>query len=79
MYFIIRETRFGRHPEVIFFFFKRDKLITNGEGVLKGITATGVRESCKDIFDIEVRKIGLSELMDADEVFITSTAKLSCL
>lgn len=58
------------------YFFEGNKLVTNKEGVLKGITSSKVIEACKSIFEIEVRPIGLEELMNAEEVFITSSTKL---
>ena len=58
------------------FFFDGDKLVTNKEGVLKGITAAKVLESCKDKIEIDIRPISKKELMAAPEVFITSTTKL---
>jgi len=58
------------------YFFDGNKLVTNKEGVLKGITSTKVLEACKGLFDIEVRPMSLEELMNAEEVFITSSTKL---
>ena len=58
------------------FFFVDNKLITNKEGVLKGITGSKVLEACQDLFEIEIRPIDLWELISAEEVFITSTTKL---
>jgi len=58
------------------YFFKGNKLVTNKEGVLKGITSSKVLEACKGVFEIEVRPMGLEELMNAEEVFITSSTKL---
>lgn len=58
------------------FFFDGDKLVTNKEGVLKGITASKVLEACQNKFEIVIRPISLNELLNAEEVFITSTTKL---
>jgi branched-chain amino acid aminotransferase len=57
------------------YFFEGNKLVTNKEGVLKGITSTKVIEACNELFEIEVRPMGLKELMNAEEVFITSSTK----
>jgi len=58
------------------YFFKGNKLVTNKEGVLKGITSSKVLEACQDLFEIEIRPIGMEELLNAEEVFITSSTKL---
>lgn len=58
------------------YFFEGNKLVTNKEGMLKGITSSKVLEACKGVFKIDVRPMGLEELMNADEVFITSSTKL---
>ncbi len=57
------------------FIFKDDVLITPDENALKGITRRTVLELAKPHFKIEIRPVGLQELLEADEVFTTSTTK----
>ncbi len=57
------------------FFFKDGVLRTNKDEVLKGITQTNVLRAAMDQFEIRVDDIKLSELLAADEMFITSTTK----
>jgi branched-chain amino acid aminotransferase len=57
------------------FIFKNDVLITPDENALKGITRRTVLELAKPHFKIEIRPVSLQELLDADEVFTTSTTK----
>lgn len=51
------------------------KLITPNENILNGITRQTVLELAKNDFDIEERKVTFQELLDAEEVFTTSTTK----
>ena len=51
-------------------------MVTNKEGVLKGITSAKVVEACSGLYEIEIRPIGLKEVLAAEEVFITSSTKL---
>jgi len=55
------------------FFFKGDKLITNDNAILKGISRMKVLEVAAEMFETEVRDFTLDELRSADEVFMTST------
>jgi branched-chain amino acid aminotransferase len=57
------------------FLFKNNKLITPKNNVLGGITKMAVIDSVKTIFKIEERDVTLQELLNADEVFITSSYK----
>ncbi len=57
------------------FFFDGDTLVTNKEGVLKGISASKIIEACKQEVEIVIRPIGLKELLASDEMFISSTNK----
>lgn len=57
------------------FFFKGKKLITPEEGILMGITRKVILELAEEIFEIEQRQIKLDELLNADEVFISSTER----
>jgi len=57
------------------FMFKKGVLITPDNGVLYGVTRGLVLKVAKKAFKIEMREIGLEELLKADEVFITATSK----
>ncbi len=57
------------------FIFQGNKLITNEENILAGITRKVILELAADHFDIEIRTISLQETIDADAVFTTSTTK----
>ena len=57
------------------FAFYGDHLVTPGQGILSGVTRKVVLELASDIFTIDIRDIPLSELLSADEVFITGTSK----
>lgn len=57
------------------FFFKGDKLKTNSDGVLNGVTRRNVLKCASELFEVEVGRIRLDELLGADEAFITSTVK----
>lgn len=58
------------------FLIEGNKLITNEEGVLPGITRMNVVNLAPQLgFKVEVRPIALSEVLAAQEVFITSTNK----
>jgi branched-chain amino acid aminotransferase len=57
------------------FMFKDNKLITPEAGVLMGITRKVILEIASGMFEIEERRIKLDELLDADEVFISSTER----
>ena len=57
------------------FIVKDKKIITPKENVLLGITRKHVIELAQRQFLMEERKISLSELWSADEVFVTGTTK----
>lgn len=57
------------------FIFKNGKLKTNVDGVLAGITRMHVLKAASDHFEVEVGVISLDQILNADEVFITSTSK----
>lgn len=57
------------------FIVKNGILITPIEGVLKGITRNVVIELMQELCEIQERAISLVELMEADEVFMTSSFK----
>lgn len=57
------------------FAFYDNQLVTPGDSILWGITRGTVLELAKDYFPIDMRDLPLSELLRADEVFITSSNK----
>ena len=57
------------------FLFKEGKLKTNQEDVLSGITRMHVLKAAQPHFEVTVEAIKLQELLEADEVFITSSSK----
>lgn len=57
------------------FILKDNVLITSDRNVLRGITRKTVIELAQPFFEIQERKVTYDELMDADEVFTTSTTK----
>lgn len=57
------------------FMVKNDVLITPNRKILRGITRRLVLELAKGNFKVEERNIELSELLEADEVFTTSSTK----
>lgn len=57
------------------FLIKGNTLITPSEHILHGITRMTILELAAPDFKIEVRPVRLEELLDADEVFTTSTTK----
>ncbi len=58
-----------------FFAFINGSLVTPDRDVLKGITRQVVLDISKDLFDIELRRLPLDEVLKADEVFMTGTNK----
>jgi branched-chain amino acid aminotransferase len=57
------------------FIFENRKLITPAEEVLYGITRKVIFEIVKPVFEIEEREVLLEEVLNADEVFISSTER----
>ncbi len=57
------------------FAFIGDTLVTPGRGILSGVTRKVVLELAEQLFPIDIRDISRTELMAADEVFITGTSK----
>tara|TARA_R110001592_G_scaffold16998_4_gene72104 strand:- start:93 stop:944 length:852 start_codon:yes stop_codon:yes gene_type:complete len=58
------------------FLLEGNKLITNEEGVLPGITRMNVVNMAPHLgFEVEVRPIALAEVLAAEELFMTSTNK----
>jgi branched-chain amino acid aminotransferase len=54
---------------------KGNDVFTTDEGVLKGVTRKVIFEIVGKIFTIDIRKITLDEIMNSDEVFISSTER----
>lgn len=59
----------------IFLVTHEDKLATPGHNVLHGITRKKVLSLAKDMMQVEECDITLDELLDAKEIFLTSTTK----
>lgn len=57
------------------FLVKNDVLITPNRKILRGITRRFVLELAKENFKVEERNVELSELLEADEIFTTSSTK----
>ena len=58
------------------FLVEGNKIITNEEGVLPGITRMNVVNMAPELgFEVEIRLIALAEVLAAEEVFMTSTNK----
>ncbi|PWJ57021.1 D-alanine transaminase/branched-chain amino acid aminotransferase [Dyadobacter jejuensis] len=57
------------------FLVKEGRLITTDRHILYGITRKVVLELAQDLMDIEIRPIYLPEMLEADEVFTTSSTK----
>ena len=57
------------------FVVKNGVLITPSEGILEGITRKKILAFAHEILPMEVRPVSVSELKDADEVFLTASTK----
>jgi branched-chain amino acid aminotransferase len=58
------------------FFFKNGRLVTTKGDILTGITRTVIlNHLVKDVFDVDLRDVKLSELSGMDEMFITASNK----
>jgi len=53
----------------------KDKIVTPGEGVLKGVNRKHVIAMAKDHYEVEERDLYFTELGSAKEAFITGTTK----
>jgi len=58
------------------FAFIGDRLVTPGTGILNGITRQKVLGLAEDRYPVDIRDIHRDELVQADEVFITSSNRL---
>jgi len=54
---------------------EKDRIITPGNGILKGINRRHVLEVAKNHFEVEERDLYMEELKNAKEAFITGTTK----
>jgi D-alanine transaminase/branched-chain amino acid aminotransferase len=59
----------------VFIITKNNVLVTPSEKILKGITRKNVLSIANEIMEVKERNIHIDELMDASEVFLTSTTK----
>jgi D-alanine transaminase/branched-chain amino acid aminotransferase len=57
------------------FIVKNGRLITPEDGILRGVTRKRILGFAADILPIEIRNLSLSEVFDADEVFMTGSTK----
>ena len=58
------------------YFFKGNQLITNDDGILKGVTRKQVLGLAAKDHEVDIRDFSLDELLNADEMFLTGTNKL---
>jgi branched-chain amino acid aminotransferase len=58
------------------FAFVGDRLVTPGAGILNGITRQKVLDLAAGMYAVDIRDLPRSELLQADEVFITSSNRL---
>lgn len=73
--YVDRQNRVLEGTTTNIFAFKGRTLVTPPDGILPGITRGVVLDLTKDTYDIELRHIGLDELKDFDEIFITASNK----
>ncbi len=57
------------------FAFVGDRLVTNEDGILPGVTRELILRLTEPEFDQEIRKITIEELLQADEIFMTASNK----
>ncbi len=55
------------------FIIKGETLITPGRDILPGITRKHVINACHKIYKVQIRDVTLTETLEADEIFITSS------
>ena len=58
-----------------FFIIKDEKIITAADNILLGITRASVIDLARMHYRVEERSIGVNELWNADEAFLTGTTK----
>ncbi len=57
------------------FIIKNGVLITPDAGILRGITRKRILQFAPKVMPVEIRSVTLSEVLDADEVFMTGSTK----
>jgi branched-chain amino acid aminotransferase len=57
------------------FIVKDDTLITPSEGMLEGVTRKRILSFASDLLTVQVRPLSLSEIFQADEVFLSASTK----
>ncbi len=60
------------------FAFYGDTLVTPGEGILHGITRQAILDVAADHFEVRVQDMDAETLLEADELFLTSSNKEIC-
>lgn len=60
------------------FIVKDGSLFTPASNILHGVTRKQVLQLCEGVINVSVQDISVSEMLTADEVFITSTLKEIC-
>ncbi|SPF47717.1 Branched-chain amino acid aminotransferase/4-amino-4-deoxychorismate lyase [Syntrophobacter sp. SbD1] len=73
--YVDRNNRILEGTTTNFFCFIKNKLVTSHRNILPGITRSVIIELSKEFFDLQTRDIGISELPDMEEVFITASNK----
>ncbi len=73
--YVDREDRILEGTTSNIFAFVHDRLVTPGEGILPGITRKAVLDAAGALFPTEIRNLTRSELLAAEEVFISGTNK----
>ena len=72
---IDRSGRVREGQTVTVFAWLDNRLVTNREGVLPGVTRALVLKLAAGVFPAEIREFTLEELLGAGEVFVTATNK----
>ncbi len=57
------------------FHIKNGVLITPNEGMLQGVTRKRILGFASEIMPVEIRPVSLTEILDADEVFLSASTK----
>ncbi len=72
---IDRDGRVGEGQTSTVFAFSGDRLLTNEDGILPGVTRELILRLTKPEFTQEIREITIEELLRADEIFMTASNK----
>ena len=65
----------GEGQTATVFAFIGDRLVTNEDGILPGVTRELILSLTEPEFDREIREITIDELLQADEIFMTASNK----